>query len=108
MKEKKDPMTLETFYLSLLFFSFSSTITHAFPLLIKGEAGCPMKGGKIGIQEHDMSTRLCSKRALSTCSPLPLETWDPLSLSPICNPYYKPSAGNTSSNELDIGTFRPN
>ena len=39
---------------------------------------------------------------------LPPETWDPLPLSPVCNPYCKPSAGNTSSNELDKGTFRPN
>jgi hypothetical protein len=30
------------------------------------------------------------------------------SLSPICNPYYKLSAGNTSSHELDVGTFSPN
>ena len=63
---------------------------------------------EIETQEHDMSTWLSGKRALNTCSLLPLETWDPLPLSPVCNPYCKPSTGNTSSSELDVGTFRPN
>ena len=106
MKEKKDLATLEAIF-SLLFFYFSSAVTHAFPWSIKGEAGRLMKGG-ILTQEHDTSTRLSGKRALSTHSLLPLETWDPLPLSPIYNPYCKPSAGNTSSSELDVGTFRPN
>ena len=43
MKEKKDPATLEAF-LSLSFIYFSSSVTRAFPLPIKGEAGRPMKG----------------------------------------------------------------
>ena len=42
MKEK-DPATLEAFF-SLSFFYFSSSVTHAFPSSIKGEAGCPMEG----------------------------------------------------------------
>ena len=108
MKEK-DPTTLEAFFsLSPSFFSFSSAVTRAFPLLIKGEAGRPMKGDRIKTQEHDTSTRLSDKRALSTRSLLPPETWDHLPLSPVCNPYYKPSVSNTSSSELDVGTFRPN
>ena len=32
--------------LSLSFFSFSSAVTRAFLSPIKGEAGCPMKGGR--------------------------------------------------------------
>ena len=51
MKEKKDPATLKAFFSlfalslsSLSFFSFSSTVTRAFPSLIKGEAGHPIKG----------------------------------------------------------------
>ena len=55
-----------------------------------------------------MSTWLSSNRALSTRSLLPLETWDHFPLSPVCNPYCKPSAGNTGSSKLDVGTFRPN
>ena len=55
-----------------------------------------------------MSTWLSDNQALSTRSLLPPETWDPLPLSPVCNPYCKPSADNTSSSELDVGTFRPN
>ena len=43
MKEKKDPATLEAFF-SLSFFSFSSSITCAFPLPIKGKAGRPYHG----------------------------------------------------------------
>ena len=113
MKEKKDPTTLKAFF-SLSFFSFSSSVTHTFPSPIKGEAGRHMKWGSgqggwgILTQEHDTSTRLSGKRALSTRSLLPPETWDPLPLSPVCNPYCKPSIGNTSSSELDVGTFRPN
>ena len=52
-----------------------------------------------------MNTCPSSDRALSTRSLFPPETWDPLPLSPVCNPYCKPSAGNMSSSELDIGTF---
>ena len=99
MKEKKDPMILEAFF-SLSFFSFFSSVTHAFPSPIKGKAGRPyqeIRTHKIETQEHDTSTRLSSKRALSTHSPLPPETWDPLPLSLVCNPYYKLSAGNMSS-----------
>ena len=46
MKEKKDLAILKDFF-SLSFFSYSSTITCALPLPIKGEAGCPMKGVQI-------------------------------------------------------------
>ena len=95
MKEKKDPTTLEAFF-SFSFFSISSSVTYAFISPIKGEVGRPMKG-EIWTQEHDMSTQLSSKRALSTHSLLPPETWDPLPLSPVCNPYCKPSAGNRAA-----------
>ena len=63
---------------------------------------------EIKTQEHDTSTRPSGDRALSTHSFLSPETWDPFPLSSICNPYCKPSAGNTSSSKLDIGTFRLN
>ena len=108
MKEKKNSATLEAFF-SLSFFYFSSSVTHAFSLSIKEKVGCPReeRGGESKTQEHDTSTRLSCKQALSTRSLLPPETWDPL-LSPVCNPYCKPSAGNTSTSELDVGTFRSN
>ena len=77
MREKKDPTILEAFF-SLSFFSFSSSVTRAFPSPIKGEAGRHMKG-EIGTQEHDTSIRLSGKRAFSTHSLFPLETWDHLS-----------------------------
>ena len=64
--------------------------------------------GGIWTQEHDTSTWLSGKRALGTRSLLPPETWDPLPLSSVCNPYCKPSVGNTSSGKLDIGTFHLN
>ena len=115
-KKNKDPAILEAFF-SLSFFSFSFIVTRAFPSPIKGEAGHPMKGEiqiltrpnhEIKTQEHDTSTRLSSDRALSTRSFLSPETWDPFPLSPVCNPYCKLSAGNTSSSKLDVGMFRPN
>ena len=99
------------------FFSFSSAVTHAFPWLINGKVGCPMKRGiqictrpnhEIKTQEHDTSTWLSSDRALNTRSLLSPETWDPFPLSPVCNPYCKPSAGNMSSSNLDVGTFHSN
>ena len=104
MKEKKDLATLEAF--SLSFFSFSSSVTRAFPSPIKGKAGRPYRGW--GREERDTNIRSSGKRALSTRSLLPPETWDPLPLSPVCNPYCKPSVGNTSSSELDVETFHPN
>ena len=115
MKEKKDSTILEDFFF-FSFFSFSSTVTRAFLSPIKKEAGHPMRGiqirtksdHEISTQEHNTSTQLSSDRALSTRSLLTPETWDPLPLSSVCNPYCKPSAGNTSSSELDVGTFRPN
>ena len=45
MKEKKDPDTLEAFF-SLTFFSFSSTVTGAFPSPIKEKAGRPTEWGR--------------------------------------------------------------
>ena len=59
---------------------------------------------------HEMQVQLCkpNTRGVTTrSSPLP-ENWDRLPLSPVCNPYCKPNAGNMSNNELDVGTFRPN
>ena len=118
MKEKMDPAILKAFFFSLSLSSpslsrsslFSSAVIHAFPSPIKGEEGRPMKWGpdhEIKTQEHDTSTRLSGNRALSTRSLLPPETLYYFSLSPVCNPYCKPSACNTSSSELNVGTFRP-
>ena len=102
----------------LSFFSFSSTITHAFPWPIKGKAGRPMKG--IDPDPHkneprDKNTRAphehTAKQRSSSQHPFTSSTRDLgsfLSLLPVCNPYCKPSVGNTSSSELDVGTFRPN
>ena len=106
MKEKKDPTTLEAFF-SLSFFYFSFSVTRAFSLSIKGEAGHHKEGGDLNARtrhEHTAERRASSQHH----SLIPPETWDPLPLSPVCNPYYKPSVGNTSSSELDIGTLRPN
>ena len=105
MKEK-DSITLEAFF-SLSFFYFFLLYNSHFPFANKRGSRAPHIGGRTQ-QEHDTSTRLSGKRALSTRLRLPPETWDPFPLSPVCNPYYKPSAGNTSSSELDVGTFRPN
>ena len=108
MKEKKDPATLEAFF-SLSFFSFSSSVTHAFPSPIKGEAGHPMKGGDGGLDiraqhEHTAERQASSQHPFSP-STRDLGSSPPL---PVCNPYYKPSADNTTNSELYIGTFCPN
>ena len=52
MKEKKDPATLEAFF-SLSFFSFSSSVTRAFPSPIKEKAGHPT----LGRSKHKSTTR---------------------------------------------------
>ena len=69
MKEKKNPATLEAFF-SLLLFSFSSSVTHAFPSPIKGEAGHPMKGGDGGLDiraqhEHTAERQASSQHPLT-------------------------------------------
>ena len=104
MKEK-DLAILEAFFslVLLLFLRYNPRL----PFTYKRGSRAPHEKG-IKTQEHDTSTRLSDKRALSTRSLLPSETWDPLPLSPVCNPYCKPSVGNTSSSELDVGMFRPN
>ena len=43
--------------------------------------------------------------AVEASSNRTIETWELLPLSSVCNPYYKLSAGNTSSSKLDVGTF---
>ena len=104
--KKKDLAILEAFFsLSLVLLLFLR-YNPCFPFAYKRGSRMPHEGG-ILIQEHDTSTRLSDKRALSTHSFLPPETWDPFPLSPVCNPYYKPSAGTTSSSKLDVGTFCP-
>ena len=107
MKEKKDPATLEAFF-SLSFFYFFLVCNPRFPFAYKRGSRAPLLGGIKKTQKHDTSTWLSSNRALSTYSLLPPETWDPFTLSPVCKPSCKPSAGNTSNSELDVGTFRPN
>ena len=81
MKEKKDPATLEAFFsLVLLLFLLCNP---CFPFAYKRESRAPHEGGvqictrpnhEIKAQEHDTSTRLSNKRALSTRSFLPPET----------------------------------
>ena len=57
MKEK-DLAALEAFF-SLSFFYFSSSVTHAFPSPIKGEARHPMKGDldSLKTEPRDKNTR---------------------------------------------------
>ena len=105
MKEKKDLATLEAFFSLVLLLLL--LCNPRIPLAYKRGSKAPLPRG-IKTQEHDTSTRLSGKRALSTRSLLPPETWDPLPLSFVCNPYCKPSAGNTSSSKLDVVTFCPN
>ena len=72
MKEKKDPVTLEAFFsLVLLLFLLRNP---RFPFAYKRESRAPHEKGEIWTQEHDTSTRLSNKRALSTYSLLPPET----------------------------------
>ena len=53
MKEKTDLAILEVFF-SVLFFSFSSAVTRAFPSPIKREAVRPMKGD---LDPHEIEPR---------------------------------------------------
>ena len=59
MKEK-DSAILEAFF-SLSFFSFSSTVIHAFSWPVKGKAGRPMKG--MGPDPHEAEPRDKNTRA---------------------------------------------
>ena len=107
MKEKKDPAILEAFFclILLIFLRYNPR----FPFAYKREAApLPGTNHEINTQKHDTNTRLRGDRALSTRSLLPSDTWDHFPLSHVCNSYCKPSAGNTSSSKLDVGTFRPN
>ena len=57
IKRKKDPTILEAFFF-LLFFSFSSAVTRAFPSPIKGEAGHPIRGIQICMKpDHEINTQ---------------------------------------------------
>ena len=71
MKEKKDLVTLEAFF-SLSFFSFSSSVTRAFPSPIKGEAGCPMLGDLNTRARHEHT----AKQQSSSQHPFTLSTRD--------------------------------
>ena len=88
MNDKKDPTILKDSF-SLSFLLFSSAVTRAFSSPIKGKAGRPIEDGSDPtLNRSDLDTHKRSNRALSTLSLFSLETWD-LSLSPVCNPYYK-------------------
>ena len=101
-------------YFSFLFPSSPSTVTPAFPWPIKGKVGHPTKGHRIIGSPHCIRSRALASNlkhiveqrlSSQTHSFYPPETWD-LSLSrQFVTPYYKLSAGNTSSPKLDIGTF---
>ena len=117
MKEKKDPTTLKVFFSLCLVPLLFLCCNPCFLLAYKRGSKAPHEGEieirtrlnhEIKTQEHDTNTRLRGDRALSTRSLLPSETWDPLPLLPVCNPYCKPSVGNTSSSKLDVGMFCPN
>ena len=71
MKEKKNPVILESLF-SLSFFYFFLLCNPRFPFAYKRGSRAPHIGGRTQ-QEHDTSTRLSGKRALSTRSLLPLE-----------------------------------
>jgi len=115
MKEKKDPAILEAF-ISLVLLLFLRC-NRCFPFACKRGSRAPHERGiqirtrpnhEIKAQEHDTSIWLSSDQALSTHSLLSSKTWDYFPLSRVCNPYCKPSAGNTRSSKLDVWTFRPN
>ena len=84
-------------FISLSFFLFPTVVTSAFPWLIKGKAGHPTSG--IDWSHIDSSNK-------HTASHQRLRSYLPLSA--VYNPYYKLSAGNTSSPKLNVGTFGPN
>ena len=107
-------MILEAFF-SLVLLLFLRC-NPCFCFTYKRGSRAPMKGD---LDPHETEPRDKSARARhehtaeqrsSSQHPFIPFTRDlgPLTLSPVCNPYYKSSAGNTSSNELDVGTFRPN
>ena len=78
MKEKKDLATLEAFFslVILLFLHSNPCFSYAY----KRKSRAPHDGDpdEIKTKAHDTSTWLSGKRALSTRSLLPPETWDPL------------------------------
>jgi hypothetical protein len=66
-------------FLLFVFLSLYPVYPRSFPWPIKGKAGRPIWGRSFNTQKHFNST-----------SPSP-ETWDIIPLSPVCNPYCKPS-----------------
>jgi len=63
MKEKKDPTILKAFGSLSLVLLFSSAVTHAFPWLIKGKAGRPIRGS-----QHITSIQARSDRTITNPS----------------------------------------
>ena len=104
MNEKKDPTTMEAFFsLVLLIFLLCNP---RFPFAYKRESRAPHERGDLDTRarhEH-MAERQASSQHPFTSSTRDLGS----SLSPVCNPYCKPSADNMSSSELDVGTFHSN
>ena len=93
---------------------FSPVVTRAFPWPIKGKAGRPIKGHRTTSDQKPLTSNLehIAEQRPSSRYPFILSTSDlgHVPLSPFCNPYYQLFSGSntSSSNELDIGTFRPN
>ena len=112
-KGEERPSDPEGFPLPLILL-FSPVVTCAFPWPIKGKAGRPIKGHRTASDQRPLASNLehIAEQRPSSRHPFVLSTRDlgPVPLSPICNPYYELfSASNTSSsNELNIGTFRLN
>ena len=89
MKEKKDPTTLEAFFsLVLLLFLLCNP---CFPFAYKRGSRAPLSGGE-KTQEHDMSTQLGGKRALSTRSLIPQR----LGILSLCRLFVTPTANQVS------------
>jgi hypothetical protein len=75
----------------------------SFPWSYKRESPVPLGGGRL---DRPITIPRTGK---THSQPQPIETWELVPLSIVCNPYYELSAYNTSSgSQLDVGTFRPN
>ena len=113
MKEKEDLAILKAFgSLSLSRYSFSSAITRAFPWLIKGKAGRPIRGiathrinsdsnpsnpEPIKTHEHTTGKRPSSQHPFA---PLTRDL-GPILFSTVCNPYYELSVLVTQATAMN-------
>jgi hypothetical protein len=90
--------------LSFLFFSFFSL--HSLCCMTGPSLGV-IKGKVQYLSGGQWDKPITIPRTRKTHSqPQPIETWELIPLSTVCNPYYKLSASNTSSSsQLDVGTL---